>query len=242
MKLINRNFLIALLLLMAIFNFACPFKKKVNLKDLWGQTFSITNKGFTPKGANLWKQDGTVITEDVAAIDDGLTALFERARCHISEYDGKPVSRAMKHAEYIVAILKSTDLDSNGDPAIRIPAAQYAGTIYDKGGYVLIAGQMLAQGEPYGNVMAIPDHQTNFERMRDVVGFEAEHIVAALNLPTLYWANETHTQSSGHPFIHDICPVEEGKPRAESARKPTKTYAVGTYDTPNGKSLILLTK
>ena len=220
-----------------VFTLACPKKKKgdsVKLKDLWGQTFEITNKTRTPQGAHLWAQTGTSITaEDIQAIDEGLSALFARAKCYISEHTGRslaeidPHHRAMKHDEYIVAVLRSTDVDSNGDPAIRIPPGQYAGTEYDKGGYVLIAGQMLAIGQPHGNIIIVPDHQANFQRMADAVGFEAEHIVSGHNLPTLYHENETHGQGKGHPFITK-CTAETG--------------AVGVIKTEYGESHILLTK
>ena len=232
----KRTILTIFIIFAVIFNFACPMKRRAKLKDLWGQTFAITNRGLTPQGANLWQADGTIITgEDIAAVDEGLQRLFDKCKCQISEMDGKPFSQAVTHAEYIVAILKSTDVDSNGDPAIRVPAAQYKGTIYDKGGYILIAGQMLAIGKPYGNIMAIPDHNSNFKRLSDITEYEGEHIAAGWNAPTVARANETHGAGSGHPFIPSC-----GK--SAEVEKPGKTYEVGSYDTPHGKSLILLTK
>jgi hypothetical protein len=231
-----KRILILLVLLSAVFNIACPkpFKKLVKYKDLWGQTFEIKNKGTTPLGAALWKQDGAIITnEDLEAIDNGLTRVFAKSACHISPLDGKPYWQAMQPSDYIVAVLMSTDTDSNGDPAIRIPPGQYRGSEYDKGGYILIAGQVIAIGKPYGNIIAVPDHQTNFNRLSTAVEYEVEHIILAWNNPDEYERTKTHGAGTGHPIISDC---------NSSVIVPGTNYAVGTYETPHGKSLIFLTK
>lgn len=230
-----KRILILLLILISGFALGCPNPlKKIKLKNLWGQTFDIKNKGTTPNGANVWKQDGTTVDgNDLQAIDDGLSRLFAKSACQISPHDNLPYSRILKHSDYIIAILKSTDLDSQGQPAIRIPPGQYKGTEYDKGGYILIAGQVLAVGNPYGNIMVIPDHNANFDRMANAVEYEGEHLVLAWNDPDKFKATETHGAGTGHPIIADC---------NSSVISRTQIHAVGRYQTEYGTSLIFLTK
>src|SRR5258708_3382886 len=89
----------------------------------------------TPKGANVYavkKPSSTVLN----AIDKGLTDLFAVAR------KNKYYNR-LNYSDYSVYIGKADRTkDSTGQysPDIAIGAAQYAGSVYDQGGYIYAAG------------------------------------------------------------------------------------------------------
>lgn len=182
---------------------ACPnpLKKKLKIKSVWGQVFDITQKQDSARGVQIWVQKGAVYnSQDEAAIEAGLTRTFDNARCLLKP-GGQPYDRALNHADYIVAILKATDVDSRGNPSYRVPCNQYCGTEYDKGGYILVAGQVVAVGQPYGNIIALPDSNSNFAYMEDGAAYEAEHIVFAWNDINRYEQTKTHGAGTGHPLM-----------------------------------------
>lgn len=177
----------------------------VRIKPVENQVWEIKLKSASPKGVQIWAQDGTTVTaEDMDAIERGFERTFIKSRC-------RGYNRQLNHSDYIVAILKGTDLDSEGNPAYRVPAGPYAGTIYDKGGYILVAGQMVFVGQPYGNVIALPD-STNFDHMALAAEYEAEHVILAWNDGDEFERTKIHIGNS-HPIIPN-CP---DKPTAEKS-------------------------
>lgn len=170
----------------------------VRIKPVENQVWEIKLKSASPRGVQVWAQDGTTITaEDLDAIERGFEKTFIKSRC-------RGYKSQLHHSDYIVAILKAADTDSDGNPAYRLPAGPYAGTIYDKGGYILVAGQMVFVGQPYGNVIAIPDHSFNFDHMARVAEYEAEHVILAWNDPDEFERTKIHIGNS-HPIIPN-CP------------------------------------
>ncbi len=181
------------------FGFKGCQKKSVQVKDVWGQVFEIKNKNTSPMGANVWAQDGTVITaEDYAAIDRGLERTFAKARC-------KGYTKNLTHSAYTVAILKATDLDSNGNPVFRTSNRGYEGSVYDKGGYITVGGQVVSVGHVYGNIIAIPDASTDFDYMALTAEYESEHNALADNDLEEFERTKNHASGVGHPIIAD-CP------------------------------------
>lgn len=156
----------------------------------------------TPMGAHVWTEAGVALTDaELVAIDDGMSRTFTKSQCR--GY-GQPMGNALKHSDYTVAIF-TAEPDSDGNPAFRAPCAQYCGTIYDKGGYILVAGQSVAIGMPYGDVIALPDPDINrLGWTSNGAEFETEHNVLAWYDGDLYTATMTHGTGAGHPIFS--CP------------------------------------
>ncbi|MCA1817362.1 MAG: hypothetical protein LC746_13395, partial [Acidobacteria bacterium] len=89
----------------------------------------------TPRGAHV-ASVSRPRAEMLSAIDDGLTELFRVARKN-------GYSSRLNYSDYTVFIARADRTrDSAGaySPDIAVGAAQYAGSVYDKGGYVYAAG------------------------------------------------------------------------------------------------------
>lgn len=157
-----------------------------------GDKFTISM--LTPKGANIYavkKPDSKMI----AAIDKGLEDLFEVARKN-------GYSRRLKYSDYSIYIAKA-DRDKNSDgeysPDIAIGAAQYAGTDYDQGGFIYVAG-MVISNSPASFMIA--EHERNLDRVSDIVRFEGEHLVLYHNDRKRYRETADHSSGGGHPILN----------------------------------------
>ncbi len=116
------------------------------------------------------------------AIDKGLTDLFAVARKN-------GYSRKLAYSDYSVYIGRADrqkNADGNYSPDIAIGAAQYAGTEYDKGGYIYVAG-MVISNEPASFVIA--EHKRDLSRVADLVRYEGEHLVLYHNDQTAIFTN-----------------------------------------------------
>jgi hypothetical protein len=110
-------------------------------------------------------------------------------------------SRKLNYADYTVFIGKPDRIkDGSGkySPDIAVGAAQYAGTQYDKGGYIYASGMVLAQNPP---TFVIAEHTADFPRVSDVVRYEGEHLVLYHNDRRRYEATKDHSQGGGHPIL-----------------------------------------
>ena len=157
-----------------------------------GDTFTISAR--TPKGANvvaIQKPSAAML----AAIDKGLTDLFAVARKN-------GYSRRLTYPEYTIYIAKpdrNKDSGGNYSPDIAIGAAQYAGSVYDQGGYVYAAG-MVINFNPMAFVIA--EHTRNLNRVSDVVRYEGEHLVLYHNDRRRYSQTADHSKGGGHPILN----------------------------------------
>lgn len=107
----------------------------------------------------------------------------------------------LKASDYTVFIARADRTkDSRGvySPDLRIGAANYGGSVYDRGGYIFVAGMVLAF-EP--GAFVIPEHTREWTRVRDVVRFEGEHIVLYHNDRKRYDATADHSRGGGHPIL-----------------------------------------
>lgn len=156
-----------------------------------GDDFPIAVK--TKKGANVYAvHQPSRATLD--AIDQGLTDLFVVARRN--GYD-----RKLNYTEYSIFIAKADrqkDADGNYSPGIAVGAAQYAGTEYDKGGYIYAAGMVIARN-PMAFVIA--EHTSNLDRVAEIVRFEGEHLVLYHNDRRRYEETKDHSRGGGHPIL-----------------------------------------
>jgi hypothetical protein len=147
----------------------------------------------TPKGARVYavRQPHS---DMLNAIDKGLADLFAVARKN-------KYQKRLNYSDYTIFIAKADrtqDSNKNYSPDIAIGAAQYAGSVYDQGGFIYAAGMVLAFN-PCAFVFA--EHTKNFERVSDVVRFEGEHLVLYHNDRKLYSKTADHSQGGGHPIL-----------------------------------------
>jgi hypothetical protein len=156
-----------------------------------GDRFRFQTK--TPQGALVVavNQPSAAV---LRAIDKGLTDLFAVARRH-------GYSARLNYADYTVFIARPDRTRNSAgaySPDIALGAAQYAGSVYDQGGYVYAAGMVLSM-EPCAFVIA--EHERDFQRISDVVRFEGEHIVLYHNDRRLYAKTADHSRGGGHPIL-----------------------------------------
>lgn len=130
------------------------------------------------------------------AIDNGLDDLFEAAR-----KENRGYNRRLRHSEYIIFVGKA-DRTKNAkaeySPDIAVGAAQYAGTEYDKGGFIYAAGMVISPGS---NAFMIAEHTSDFERVSRVVRYEGEHLVLYHNDRKRYRETMDHSKGGGHPIL-----------------------------------------
>jgi len=147
----------------------------------------------TPKGARVYavKQPNSQMLN---AIDKGLSDLFAIARKH--NYRNR-----LNYSDYTIFIARAdrtVNSDKNYSPDIAIGAAQYAGSVYDQGGFIYAVGMVLAHN-PCAFVFA--EHTKDFQRVSDIVRFEGEHLVLYHNDRRLYNVTADHSQGGGHPIL-----------------------------------------
>ncbi len=158
----------------------------------------ITNDIFysfsqTPKGARVYSINQPSY-KMLNAIDDGLTELFTVAR----KYNYR---NRLNYSDYTIFIAepdRTKDGNKKYSPDISIAAAQYADTVYDKGGYIYAAGIVMAFN-PCAFIIA--EHTKDFQRVSNVVRFEGEHLVLYHNDRKFYNKTADHSQGGGHPIL-----------------------------------------
>lgn len=160
-------------------------------QQITGDRFTV--RGRTPLGANVYavKQPSEEMLE---AIDDGLRDLIAVARKN-------RYRRKLNPSDYTIFIGKADrQKNATGDysPDIAVGAAQYAGTDYDQGGYIYAAG-MIVSNNPLAFVIA--EHTKEFNRVRDVVRYEGEHLVLYHNDRRRYMQTRDHSQGGSHPIL-----------------------------------------
>ncbi|HEV3469079.1 MAG TPA: hypothetical protein VG148_07140 [Pyrinomonadaceae bacterium] len=123
--------------------------------------------------------------QTLSAIDRGLAGLFAAAR-------RRGYRARLSHAHYTVFIARPDRTRNAGgaySPDIALGAAQYAGSVYDQGGYVFAAGMVLSN-EPASFIIA--EHERDFQRVADVARYEGEHLVLYHNDRRLYARTADH--------------------------------------------------
>jgi hypothetical protein len=156
-----------------------------------GDKFPFETK--TPRGVRVFAVRRPA-PEALQAIDSGLTELFAVARRH-------GYASNLNYTDYTVFIARADrtrDSAGNYSPDIAVGAAQYAGSVYDQGGYIYAAGMVLSM-EP--SAFLIAEHERDFQRVSNVVRYEGEHIVLYHNDRRLYAATADHSHGGGHPIL-----------------------------------------
>ena len=132
--------------------------------------------------------------EVLQAIDNGFADLFAVAARH--GYRSR-----LNFRDYTVFIGRADRTrDSSGQysPDIAVGAGQYAGSVYDQGGYVFAAGMVLAFS-PLAFVIA--EHERDWQRISNVVRYEGEHLILYHNDRRLYAQTADHSRGGSHPII-----------------------------------------
>lgn len=156
-----------------------------------GDTFTIETT--TPRGVRVYAVNRPN-AQTLNAIDAGLAELFAVAHRH--GYNART-----NFADYTVFIARADRTrDSAGaySPDVAIGAAQYAGSVYDKGGYVYAAGMVLSM-EP--SAFLIAEHDRDFGRISNVARYEGEHIILYHNDRRLYAQTADHSRGGSHPIL-----------------------------------------
>ena len=156
-----------------------------------GDNFTIETR--TPRGARVVAVNRPN-PQTLNAIDAGLGELFGVAR-------RRGYNARTNYSDYTIFIGRADRTrDSAGaySPDVAIGAAQYAGSVYDKGGYVFAAGMVLSM-EPCAFLIA--EHERDFARVSNVARYEGEHIVLYHNNRRLYSQTADHSRGGSHPIL-----------------------------------------
>lgn len=156
-----------------------------------GDDFPIFTQ--TPNGVRVYAVNQPS-SKVLKAIDEGFSELFRIARRN--NYRNR-----VNYSDYTVFIAKADrtkDINNQYSPDIAVAANQYAGSIYDKGGFVYAGGMVLAYN-PCAFIIA--EHTKDFQRVSNVVRFEGEHLLLYHNDRNLYSRTADHSKGGGHPIL-----------------------------------------
>lgn len=193
----------------AVVIYVAFFRK--HTRTIFDRVYAIKNRAVTEQGFTLWAESDEYDTQHQFtfpfqnAVARGLDRAIAKARC-------RNYTRALSRTEYIVAVVTpSEERSSDGMPAYAEPAGPYAGGIYDHGGYILVAGQMISADVDDGNIIAVPMHSNTPAELTHLalaVEYEAEHIILAYNDGDEFERTKFHTADTPHPIIPD-CPGDD---------------------------------
>ena len=193
MKIIKNLLIVAFIFMICLSQSAAGQNRKVI-----NEAEKYTNDKFpflltSPKGARIYAVNRPS-AKMLNAIDTGLENLFAIA-------EKNDYRRRLNFSDYTIFIAKADrtqDSQRQYSPDIAIGAAQYAGSVYDQGGYIYAAGLVVALS-PCAFVIA--EHTKNFERVSNVVRYEGEHLVLYHNNRRLYNQTADHSQGGSHPIL-----------------------------------------
>ena len=160
-------------------------------QQVTGDSFPFTTT--TPRGVAIFARTKPRV-EVLRAIDQGFAELFAVALRH-------GYRNRLNYADYTVFIGRPdrmTDSQGQYSPDIALPAAQYAGSYYDQGGFIYAAGMVLAFNP---SAFVIAEHGRDFGRITNVVRYEGEHIVLYYNDRPLYERTADHSRGGTHPIL-----------------------------------------
>ncbi len=196
----NNNKRVVYLFILVLFTLSIPINSQSSIeRKLTVLAENITKDQFpirakSDKGVNIFART-KVDKKMLDAIDSGLADLFAIAKKH--KYDIR-----VKYSDFNIFIAKADrtkDLDKNYSPDIAVSSGQYAGSVYDQGGFIYAAGMVLAYTP---SAFIIAEHDKDFQRVSDVVRFEGEHIILYHNDRKLYNQTADHSKGGGHPILN----------------------------------------
>ena len=192
MKTAINLFLIALVFVLFSQNAVGQIRAVINEAErVTGDRFTVSLA--TPRGARVYAVNRPN-ARMLNAIDAGLQELFAVARKN-------NYGRRLNYSDYTIFIARADrtqDSSRQYSPDIALGAAQYAGSVYDQGGYIYAAG-MVVSFNPSAFIIA--EHTKDFERVSNVVRYEGEHLVLYHNDRRRYNATLDHSRGGGHPIL-----------------------------------------
>lgn len=156
-----------------------------------GDRFQVTTR--TPRGTAVVAVNRPSAAM-LSAIDRGLLDLFAAAGRNGYRHRLTP----RDYTVFIARADRTQNADGQYSPDIAVGAAQYAGGIFDQGGYIFAAG-MVVSNEPPSFIIA--EHSRDFERVANVVRYEGEHLVLYHNDRRRYAATADHSRGGSHPIL-----------------------------------------
>lgn len=163
-----------------------------NAERISGDKFNFSAK--TANGARVYSYR-KINPATLKAIDNGLENLFAIARKH--DY-----SSHLNYSEYTIYIARPDRLknaDGNYSPAFAIASAQYAGSVYDKGGFIYAAGMVISNSPSAFLIVEYNDQ--NLDGISDIVRYEGEHLILYFNDRRLYNQTADHSKGGSHPIL-----------------------------------------
>lgn len=173
-------------------NYAQSSNVTANAGRISGDQFSFSAKTAEGAKVNSYRKVNPAIMK---AIDKGLDDLFAVARKH-------NYSAHLNYADYTVYIARpdrEKDGDGNYSPAFAIASKQYAGSVYDKGGFIYVAGMVISNSP--SAFLIVDYNEQNLNSISNVVRYEGEHLVLYFNDRQLYNQTADHSKGGGHPIL-----------------------------------------
>ncbi len=158
-----------------------------------GDKFRFSQK--TPKGVKIYAVKKPRI-ETLLAIDKGFDNLFAIARSTKYKY-----KKRLRHSDYTIYIARADRIKTNSGkyiPVFAVKANQYAGSKYDKGGFIYAAGIVVAFNPC---AFMIAEHNKKFELVSNIVSYEGEHLVLYHNNRKYFKQTADHSKGGGHPIL-----------------------------------------
>lgn len=147
----------------------------------------------TPRGVKVLSVKA-VDGKTLRAIDAGLADLFAIA----AKYGYRRKTSYQNFTVFIAKPDRTKASDGSYSPDIAVNAGQYAGSIYDKGGFIYAAGMVLSLNDC---AFVIAESPKDTSRIRNIVRYEGEHIILYHNDRKLYNETADHSRGGGHPIL-----------------------------------------
>jgi hypothetical protein len=160
-------------------------------QQVTGDRFTVATT--TPRGVTVVARMAPR-ADVLNAIDQGFAELFAVALRH-------GYRNHLNFQDYTVFIGRADRVrNSSGQysPDIAVGASQYAGSVYDQGGYVFAAGMVLSFAP---SAFVIAEHDRDMSRISNVVRYEGEHLVLYYNDRRLYAQTADHSRGGSHPIL-----------------------------------------
>ena len=141
-------------------------------------------------GFQIWLEDGVSFTVgEMMAFASGLRDANEAG--YMNGYG------TMGLGEITISVLKG-DSVIDGIPVFLLPVGEYAGSQYDRDGFVRASGFAWVEK----NIIVIPEQMGNLENVRKIARYEMEHIILYRKDRKRYSETRIHTgPDGGHPIL-----------------------------------------
>ena len=176
-------------------------KTDIVTERLQAEIDKLTGRTTTPLGVVILS-DSPRSEQFIAAVDAGFR-LYQK----IAEQEGYKNYPAPEHFTVLVfPAVTETDSSGNYSPSFKVflsPTDPYNGSVYDKGGYVWAAEQVIGLDD---GIFAVAENN-NFEYCKNATYNGLEHLLLWYCDRQRFEATKDHSQTGGHPIITDKTPA-----------------------------------